>query len=126
MIYLSLDDVVHIAERVLGTVAIRDIGLLESAVARPRTSVFGRDAYPALHAKAAALVHSIARNHVLLDGNKRLALASLIGFYGVNGYRLDLTNDQAFDLIMAIATGELDDNESISAAIESGVRRSAD
>jgi death-on-curing protein len=58
--------------------------------------------------KASAFVHSLARNHALVDGNKRLALAGLLTFLGINGYRLTLTNDEAYDLIIAIATGELD------------------
>src|SRR6266516_955683 len=71
---------------------IREYVLLESAAARPQATAFGGDAYPDLDAKAAALLHSLARNHALVDGNKRLALAAVIAFYGVNGYRLTLTN----------------------------------
>ena len=109
MIYLDLDDLLHIADRVLATVEIRDVGLLESAAARPLASAFGEDAYPSLHEKAAALLHSIARNHALADGNKRLALAATLAFCGVNGYRLTMTNDQAYDLVMAVASGQLDE-----------------
>ena len=69
----------------------------------------GADAYPGLDAKAAALLHSLARNHALVDGNKRLALAGVIAFYGVNGLRLTLTNDGAYELIMAVADGALDE-----------------
>ena len=109
MIYLDLDDLLHIADRVLAAVEIRDVGLLESAAARPLASAFGQEAYPSLHEKAAALLHSIARNHALVDGNKRLALAATLAFCGVNGYRLTMTNDQAYDLVMAVASGELDE-----------------
>jgi death on curing protein len=109
MIYLTLPELLRVAERVLGPdVKIRDIGLLEAALARPQTSAFGADAYLTLDEKAAALLHSLARNHALLDGNKRLALSGLIAFYGVNGRRLILTNDAAYELVMAIASGELD------------------
>ena len=94
MIYLTAPELLHVAERALGfEPKIRDIGLLEGTAARPAASPFGRDAYPGLDAKAAALLHSLARNHALADGNKRLALAGAIAFYGVNGYRLTLTND---------------------------------
>ncbi len=82
MIYLTLPELMIVAERTLGQVEVRDIGLVESAVARPMASAFGEDAYPSIDHKAAALVHSIARNHALVDGNKRLALAGLIAFYG--------------------------------------------
>jgi prophage maintenance system killer protein len=76
---------------------------------RPQASAFGTDAYADIHEKAAALLHSLARNHPLVDGNKRLALAGTIAFLGVNGVRLTLTNDEAFDLVVAVASGELDD-----------------
>jgi death on curing protein len=69
---------------------------------------FGADAYPTLDEKAAALLHSLARNHALVDGNKRLALSGLIAFYGVNGRRLALTSDAAYEFVIAIASGELD------------------
>jgi death-on-curing protein len=119
VIYLTLPELVYIAERATGgEIVIRDIGLLESATARPRATAFGSDAYPELNAKAAALLHSLARNHALLDGNKRLALGALIAFYGVNGRRLTLTNDAAYDLIMRVAAGELDSVSEIAAILE--------
>ena len=114
MIYLDLEDLLHVAERTLGEVLVRDVGLLESASARPQTSAFGADAYPSMHAKAAALLHSIARNHALVDGNKRLGLAAVIAFYGLNGFRLTMTNDEAYDLVVAVAAGELDEIETIA------------
>ena len=83
MIFLDHEDLLHIAERALGVPAVvRDHGLLESALGRPRATAFGVDAYPGIHEKAAALLHSLTRNHALVDGNKRLALAATIAFYG--------------------------------------------
>ena len=118
MIYLTLSDLLRIAERVIdGEVKVRDYGLLESALARPQASAFGQDAYPDLDRKAAALLHSLAGNHALIDGNKRLALGGLITFYGLNGRRLTLTNDAAYDLIMAVASGALDNVEDIARAL---------
>ena len=117
MIHLDLEDLLHIAERTLGEVLVRDVGLLESALARPQASAFGEDAYPSLHAKAAALLHSIARNHALVDGNKRLGLAAVIAFYGLNGVLLTLTNDEAYELVIAVAAGELDEIETIAAQL---------
>ena len=120
MIYLTLPELLHIAARVLGAdPPIRDVGLLESAVARPQATAFGTDAYPELDSKAAALLHSLARNHALVDGNKRLALAAVVAFYGVNGRRLTLTNDEAYDLIMDVATGHLDSVEEIARRLRS-------
>jgi death-on-curing protein len=119
VIYLTLPELLHIAERATGgKITVRDVGLLESAAARPQATAFGSDAYPDLHAKAAALLHSLARNHALVDGNKRLALGALIAFYGINGRRLTLTNDAAYDLVMQIATGQLDSVNDITAILE--------
>ena len=115
MIYLTLPELLRVAARVLGTdPPIRDAGLLESAVARPQATAFGADAYPDLDSKAAALLHSLARNHALVDGNKRLALAAVIAFYGVNGHRITLTNDEAYELVIDVATGHLDSVEEIT------------
>lgn len=115
MIYLSAAELLHVAGRALGAEpVVRDFGLLESAAARPRASAFGADAYPDLDAKAAALLHSLAANHPLVDGNKRLALAGVIAFYGVNGRRLTLSNDQAYKLVMSVASGQLDSVDEIA------------
>jgi len=127
VIFLDLDDLLRVAARTLGgPPVIRDHGLLESALARPRASAFGRDAYADLHHKAAALLHSLARNHALVDGNKRLALAATIAFLGINGLRLTLSNDHAYELVIAVATGELDDVSSIATILRThtGLRRS--
>jgi death-on-curing protein len=120
LIYLDLDDLLYVAQRTLGEVQVRDIGLLDSASARPRSTAFGGDAYPSLHDKAAALLHSMARTQPLVDGNKRLALAATIAFHGVNGVRLILSNDEAYDLVMAVAVGDLDDVERIAERLRSG------
>jgi death-on-curing protein len=123
VIYLTLPELVYIAERATGgKVAIRDSGLLESAAARPQATAFGSDAYPDLHAKAAALLHSLARNHALVDGNKRLALGALIAFYGMNGQRLTLTNAAAYDLVMQTAAGELDSVDDIAAIVQNSTQ----
>jgi death-on-curing protein len=115
MLYLTLRELLLVGERALGAKAmVRDHGLLASALARPRATVFGQDAYPSLDLKAAALLHSLARNHALVDGNKRLALAALIAFYGVNGRRMTLTNDEAYDLVIGVAAGKLDTVEEIA------------
>lgn len=86
---------------------------------RPQATAFGADAYPDLDTKAAALLHSLARNHALVDGNKRLALAAVIAFYGLNGRRLTLTNDAAYELVMAVAAGHLDLVDDIAITLRS-------
>jgi death-on-curing protein len=106
--YLELDDLTALAAD-LGVGPMRDLGLLSSAVARPATSIDGTDVYPTLEAKAAALLHSIVSNHALVDGNKRLGWLSTVVFLGLNDRRVDLTQDEAFDLVMAVASGEVRD-----------------
>ena len=121
MIYLRLAELLRVAERAIdGQVVVRDHGLLESALARPQATAFGADAYGTLEEKAAALLHSLARNHALVDGNERLALAATIAFLGVNGRRLTLSNDEAHDLVIAVATGELDDVPGLAARLRAG------
>jgi death-on-curing protein len=118
VIYLTLAELLHVAERTLGAgYEVRDYGLLEAALARPQATAFSQDAYPDLDTKAAALLHSVACNHALIDGDKRLALASLIAFYGLNGYRLTLTNDQAYDLVISVAAGQLNHVDAIAAVL---------
>jgi death on curing protein len=118
VIYLTLAELHRVAERVLdGEVVVRDFGLLESALGRPKATVFGRDAYATIDLKAAALLHSLASNHALVDGNKRLALAGVIAFYGMNGRRLTLTNEAAYELVMRVAKGDLDEVADIAALI---------
>ncbi|HXH36123.1 MAG TPA: Fic family protein [Plantibacter sp.] len=87
---------------------VRDFGLLDAAVARPQSMVFGLDAYPDLFTKAAALLHSVARNRAFLDGNTRTAWASTWVFLGANGIRLDsrFDVDAAERLMEAVATGD--------------------
>jgi death on curing protein len=119
VIFLTLPELLYIAERTLGPgVEVRDYGLLEAALTRPRASAFGKDAYLGLDQKAAALLHSVARNHALVDGNERLALAALLAFSGVNGRRLTLTNDDAYDLVMKVAAGALDTVDDIAATLQ--------
>jgi death-on-curing protein len=118
VIYLTLPELLHVAERTLGPdFMVRDYGLLEAALARPPATAFGKDAYPTLDGKAAALLHSLARNHALIDGDKRLALAGLIAFYGLNGRRLTLTSDEAYHLVMNVASGQLEGADDIAAIL---------
>lgn len=112
--YLDASDVLHIAEITLGARAgVRDWGLLQSAVARPRASVFGEDAYPTLFDKAAALLHSLASNHSLVDGNKRTGWACTVVFLDINGYLLTepLDEDAAEKFVLAAAQSQLTTQE---------------
>ena len=104
--YLDLDDLLEIAREAVGPgVVVRDYGLLESALARPRASVFGQDAYPDVHLKAAALMQSLARNHALKDGNKRVAWTACRTFLAINREWLSASVDDRFDFVIRVAAG---------------------
>ncbi|KUJ65046.1 death-on-curing protein [Streptomyces albus subsp. albus] len=109
MHYLTLPELLHLAER-LGASEVRDYGLLESALARPQASVFGQDAYPDVWQKAAALMESLARNHGLVDGNKRISWYATWVFLHVNGHPLaaDFDVDKAERFVLSVCQGELD------------------
>jgi death on curing protein len=106
--FLDLDDVIGLAIALFGDPPpIRDVGLLGSAVARPQTSAFGDDAYPDIRTKAAALLHSIVKNHALVDGNKRLGWLATAVFLEINGIEISkASNDDAYDLVIAVAGGQ--------------------
>lgn len=108
MDFLTVEDLLEIAAGVLGEVAVRDIGLLAAAAGRPRATVFGVDAYPRFEDKAAALLHSLVRNHAFLDGNKRVAWAASRVFCLLNGRDLTYTADEAEELMVAAAAGTLE------------------
>jgi death on curing protein len=113
--YLDLDDMLEIAREAVGPgVVVGDYGLLESALARPRASVFGQDAYPDVHLKAAALMQSLARNHALMDGNKRVAWTACRTFLAINGEWISASVDERFDFVIRVATGAAADLDEIA------------
>ncbi len=120
--YIEPEQAIAVVER-LG-VHIRDRGLLFSALARPSASMFGTDAYETIELKAAALFSSLAQNHPLFDGNKRLSLYLTFAFLRINGCRLTFTNDEAFDLVLAVAQSRLE-LEEIAAALAAHIERDA-
>jgi death-on-curing protein len=103
--YLDLEDLLQIASRV--GFYVRDVGLLDSALARPRTTLFGNDAYPTLHLKGAALMHSVIKNHAMVDGNKRTSWFALTAFLFINGYHLEMSADVAVELTLAVANDQV-------------------
>lgn len=113
--YLDLDDLLAAADAALGGRAqVRDLGLLEAALARPRASVYGDDAYPSLDEKAAALLHSLVTSHPLVDGNKRLAWVAARLFYLLNDADIAAPTGAGFDLVVGIAAGSIDDVPTIA------------
>ncbi|MDO8309127.1 MAG: type II toxin-antitoxin system death-on-curing family toxin [Actinomycetota bacterium] len=106
--FLTIEDLLEIANAVIPGFRIRDIGLLQSACARPQTTVFGEMAYPTLLEQAGALMHSLGRNHPLIDGNKRLAWAGLRVFLALNGRSISYGVDEAEHLVLKVARGEIE------------------
>lgn len=109
MRYLDLADFRAVATAVLDSpLEVRDWGLVESALARPQATVFGEDAYPTVWDKAAALLHSLVRNHALVDGNKRVGFTCAVLLLYKNGQRIEYAEDPAYDLVIATAEGRLE------------------
>ncbi|MET7735085.1 type II toxin-antitoxin system death-on-curing family toxin [Streptomyces sp. NPDC005402] len=115
-VYLSAEDVLAIAQHAVDDqdVVVRDAGLLESAVHRPSASMFGQEAYTDLFDKAAALLQSLAINHPFIDGNKRTAWVSCVVFLAMNDVQLRPDVDAAERLVIAVATGSMDEVKAIS------------
>lgn len=111
MIYLELDDLLAIASEVLELevdtlVRVTDLGLADSAIARPQASFGGEEFYPSVEAKAATLLFGVARNHAFIDGNKRVALLATLQFLNLNGHDLDLQPaKEAYETISGVAAG---------------------
>ena len=118
-VYLSAEDVLAIAGHAVDDqdVAVRDLGLLESAVHRPSASMFGQEAYSDLFDKAAALLQSLAINRPFVDGNKRTAWVSCVVFLALNGVQLRPDIDAAERLVIGVATGSMDEIKAISEAL---------
>ena len=106
--YLSIEDLLGIVERLVGPGAVRDAGLLDSACARPQSTVFGQLAYPTLDLQAGALLHSLARNPPLVDGSKRLAWVATRAFLALNAVEIAYSVDEAEAFVLAVARGERD------------------
>lgn len=120
MKYLTVQEVLDLAEIACGgqQVAVRDLGLLSSAVHRPQSQMFGIEAYTDLFEKAAALLQSLAVNHPLVDGNKRMAWMSTVVFLDINGTEmLDVDQDEAYKLVVGVAAGAIEDVDDIAAGL---------
>ena len=115
-VYLSSEDILVIAGHACGDrqVVVRAAGLLESAAHRPSAAMFGEEAYPDPVDKAAALLQSLAINHPFFDGNKRTAWLSCVTFLAMNGVDLRPDIDAAERLVIAVATGEIDEVKAIA------------
>ena len=109
-VLLATEDLLKLVED-LAVGPVRDLGLLDSAAHRPGAVLYGREAYPGLDRKAAALLDSLVGNHALVDGNKRLGWLAVVVFYGLNNVDLDVPDDPAYELVMSVARRELSIDE---------------
>jgi len=98
-------------EKFGGMTGIRDEGLLDSALAQPQATFFGEFLHSTIAEQAAAYLYHLTQNHPFLDGNKRTAFATMIAFLSINGYDLELTQEEAFDLVMRVARGQMSKEE---------------
>lgn len=112
MQYLTLAEVLMLHARLIqrtgGSGGVHEMGLLESALARPRATFDQNELYPDLWTKAAALMHSLIRNHPFVDGNKRTALTATGLFLDLNGHRLSANNHAVLEFTRQVATGDIE------------------
>jgi death-on-curing protein len=116
--YLTVADVIAIADEIGAGGELRDPGLLSSAVVRPQTSVFGVEAYTDIWDKAAALMHSLIANYPFVDGNKRTGLVATLAFLDRNGLATEpLDEDLAYELAIGVAAGKIREVPEIAAGL---------
>ena len=112
MRYLTLGELIELHRRIIeqsgGADGIRDLGLAESALAQPQMSFGGKDLYPTLAEKAAAMCFSLVMNHPFVDGNKRIGHAAMETFLVMNGFELNADIDDSESVILRLAAGELE------------------
>jgi len=104
-----------------GSHGLRDEGLLESAIAMPFMTFFGEDLYPTLEAKAAQLCFGLVKNHPFIDGNKRIGAHAMLTLLRMNGYDVDLSNEELEDYIRSVAEGKKSASE-LTAWIKSHIK----
>lgn len=102
--FLSLEDLLSLVDD-LEVGPVRDLGLLDAAAHRPTTALWGREAYPGLAEKAAALLESLVRTDPLVDGNKRLGWLATVVFLDLNDHSVEAPNEDAYGLVMGVAEG---------------------
>ena len=91
-----------------GSLGIRDLALLESALAQPQASFFGSLLHEKIEEQAAAYLYHICKNHPFIDGNKRTALGVMEAFLGINGWELNISNQDLENLVLEVANDRLD------------------
>lgn len=119
--FLEIADIIDIHQILLeqfgGMPGVRDEGLLESALSQPQATFFGELLHPTIHEQAAAYLYHIAKNHPFLDGNKRTAYGAMEAFLRLNGYNLDISDEEAYNMVMQVAQSEMT-KEELSSLLE--------
>ncbi|AZL08074.1 MAG: type II toxin-antitoxin system death-on-curing family toxin [Brevibacterium aurantiacum] len=106
-VYLRTEDLLELVAD-LNVGPVRDLGLLDSAAHRPTTTLWATEVYPSVDEKGAVLLESIVQSRPMVDGNKRLGWLSLAVFYDLNGFEFDAPDDDAFDLVISVASGDIE------------------
>lgn len=123
--FIDKSDVLNIHKRQIerfgGLDGIRDWGLLDSALAQPQATFFGELLHPTIFTQAAAYLYHLAKNHPFLDGNKRTSFATTITFLQINGYELNMTEDEAYNMVMQVAQGEMS-KEALASLLEQHIQ----
>ncbi|BBD65104.1 death-on-curing family protein [Nostoc commune NIES-4072] len=119
--FLTISQVLDIHQRQIqrfgGTSGVRDEGLLDSALAQPQVTFGGELLHPTIHEQAAAYLYHLAMNHPFIDGNKRTAFAVMLTFLNLNCYTFNLSQEQAYNLVIQVVQNEIS-KEELSAFIE--------
>lgn len=109
---LELLEIIAIHDRVIeetgGVIGIRDLGLIQAAVAKPLTALFGAEMYPTIHEKAAVFLEALANYHGFVDGNKRSAFVCAARVLYLNGYDIDAGQDEVVSFMRDVATKKRD------------------
>jgi death-on-curing protein len=123
--YPTLSEILSLYDEVIrvsgGAYGLRDLGSLESALHQPRATFGGVDLYPTIASKAATLGYSLIMNHTFVDGNKRIGLVGVEFFLELNGFFLDVDENDTVDTILTVAKGEMD-RDSFCSWIESKMK----
>jgi len=110
--FLSLSEILEIHQdqvtRYGGTLGVRDIELLKSAIGMPMATYGGDFLHTDVYEMAAAYLYHLVKNHPFLDGNKRVGAVAALVFLLLNGYDFNAPEDDFAELVLAVARGELD------------------
>jgi death on curing protein len=111
MRFLTLMEVLYLHRRLLDTTGgadgVRDLRIIDAALAAPKATFDGEDLYPGVLAKAAALGYALVQGHAFIDGNKRVGHASMAAFLRCNGYELKASVDEQEQVVLALASGTM-------------------